>query len=196
MSTAPNEPSTSGTILQSTRERRAEHSWDWILCPPLWPVVLLYSTLRLYQHVKHKYQEIRLRSRLRRRGRFIDKKALAMKLSAGEGTLIIEVHSHPLFDDAPRDCAFLWWTSDDLSKMVPVSLPPTLRQALDGIDHPLYWNYVKQFSARYVHDEHGVASLTTFPKPAGSDFAKAKVVTLLQERGSLALLEGDYFHLL
>jgi len=177
--------------------QRPEHPWDWVLCPPLWPMALIYGVVRIYQHVKHKYQESRLRKRLARRGRFIDENALAVKLSAGEGTMIVQLHCGPLLVDAPRDFASIWWTSDDVLELAPVLLPPTERQAYEE-PRTLYWKYVEEFVTRYVDQEHGVAKLTRFPKRIPDRFPtnSTGVVTLIEGKGTAVLIQGDPYGVL
>ena len=183
---------------RSTSRQRPERSWDWILCPPLWPLALMYGVVRIYQRVKHKYQQSRLRKRLGQRGRFIDESTVAVKLGAGEGTMIIQVHSHPLLD-VSRDCAFLWWTSDDVLTLAPVVLPPTRRQAYEGWtegEEQRYRDYVKQFATRYIDERNGLASLTRFPQQIANKVPQERVVTLIEDTRDAVLIRGDYCRLL
>jgi hypothetical protein len=90
----------------------------------------------------------------------------------------------------------LWWTSDDVLRLSPVSLPAGSRQldeeTLNGAKAQHYVEYVGHFVTRYIDEEHGCAYLTRFPKQLGGNFPKPQVVILDQAQGPTALFRGDY----
>jgi hypothetical protein len=129
-------------------------------------------------------REQRLFRRLKGRGRTIAWRELAVRLSAGEGTLIIE--------QAQKECCRLWWTADDVPSLAP--FPPPAFDELDflGLEPPQ--PFVAWCFHRYLSPTNGSALLCRprglkfpagFVSPAffAADFPAARIVaTVLLRR--------------
>lgn len=118
----------------------------------------------------HTYREQKFAATMRDRGRFRDWSEI--ERTPAEGTLIIE--------QAQKDGCRVWWTSDDVVRIAPHSIPD--EEELDYLRMEEPGPFVRWCSEQYTSANCGRASLTEppFPFPPGFltiDFLRSKIPT-------------------
>jgi hypothetical protein len=115
-------------------------------------VLLVLAPLGLWAVTDSLVSEYCLRSRMRRRGRFLSMRRARKRIAAGGGTLIIESPS------LGWGCTRAWWTSEDALTLAPHS-PPAEADYRKAIECMKCLDWDRWFWENYTSPDRGRAFL-------------------------------------
>jgi hypothetical protein len=178
-------------LVRSGDDDRPIAWWEW----PFVPVVALLLVLvllilmvvsipggLLYQFWLRR-SERRLRVRLAGTGRFLDWADVEARLTAGEGTLLIEHFS-------PKGPIREWWTPDNLIAGAPAPLPTSFQTPLADGEVERLQEYAEACRTRYTDVGLGSAMLTQVPRGCRPD--PRKCVMLIPWTSEPGIFAGDF----